>query len=52
MNYYQLKVLIYDLYRNDPKLRQLSEDGVINMHDLWNLQDKAVELAKKDGLLS
>ncbi len=48
---YQLKYLIYTLYRNNTKLRQLSKDGVLSSKDLWDLQDEAVEWAKKDGLL-
>jgi hypothetical protein len=52
MTDYQLKALIYDLYCNDPKLRELSRDGILSMNDLWNMQDKAVELAKQDGLIT
>lgn len=52
MNEYQLRILIYDLYCNVPKLRELAKNGVIESKDLWDMQDKAIELAKKDGLIS
>jgi hypothetical protein len=51
MTEYQLKALIYDLYCNARKLRELSKDGLLTMNDLWNMQDEAIRLAKLDNLL-
>jgi hypothetical protein len=52
MTDYQLKNLIYMLYCNDPKLRQLSKDGYMTMQDLWRLQELAVNYANEDELLT
>lgn len=52
MNAYQLRILIYDLYCNDPKLRELAKEGILVNKDLWALQDKAIELAQQDDLLT
>lgn len=52
MKDYQLKYLIYTLYCNNPKLRQLAKDGVININDMWDWQEDAVKWAKKDDLLT
>ncbi len=52
MTDYQLKALIYDLYCNHPKLRELSKQNEFTVTDMWDLQDLAVKYAKKDGLLT
>jgi hypothetical protein len=52
MTEYQLKALLYDLYCNAPKLRELSKEGVISSKDMWDLQELAVKMARKDDLIT
>ena len=51
MKDYQLRILMYDIWNNVPRLRELQKEGVLENKDLWAIQEKAIDLAEKDGLL-
>jgi hypothetical protein len=48
MTEYEIRMLIWDLINNDPKLRELQQKGLITQKDVAQMQDTAVRMSQLD----